>query len=763
MGPRLLAGLLLALACGSAHAEPRLTGAGTQVLRNAVDDAGGLSSGGGLTLDGAAGESGVGAASGGSYALTAGLPGFIAQPGSVASLVAVTKDTGSLTLAWTAPGRDGAVGAVTGGAWRVDYSSDPLHVFDPTVFKTQIATSCSPGDPEELTLTGLLPDTTYYARIYLADQATVVSETSDQDDDSTLAYPPAAPVLSGVFITSVTITWNLPAGGDQGFQLDASSTDFGALFPGGVVSSSRTDNGVELTLTVRGLTGATTYFFKLASLNWQGDFDFATILSTCTQPGAAVPDVLNLAVNADNFGRAVTLTWTNPAFPNPAGVTILVSSTPITTSLSDGVVYPVGTSFGDGSVVASSVPTPGAQFERAGLALNVTSYFSLFERDQANQYSFSVSTYVVLNLPPMAPAALSGRASVDGSSMTIRWSGVVSALDGSLFADPFSPIPWELDRYEVYRATGIVASSWALVDSTGVAATSWTGLVPSTGSVYYYKIVSRNGYRGEAWTDQAMVVDTLGNLYALDGDEVSRLELPAAEAGLVEPGGNPWGLPVLVRAVERPQDLGGRVVKSVAFQPVLSPSNKSVALNSPSPDLGVTLHYQTVGGQVVPSGVAALDAPVFPAVASANAPDELGVYYANGSQAQKVFGRVDPISQTVSLQSTLSGDYQIRSVLRDQAFSFDISEVSNKFITPNGDGLNDTVVFTFDNPKDSAFSGRIYDLHGALVSDMAPGPVAGSSLMWDGRAAGRVVPRGVYVYQIKAEGKTFNGTVVVIR
>ncbi len=749
---------------GPAHAEPRLTGAGEQVLRNAVDTGGGLATAPTLVLDGAAGESGVGSLTGAGYGMTAGLPAFIAQPGSVASLVAVSKTTGTLELAWTAPGRDGAVGGVTGGAWRIDYSSDPLHVFDPTLFQTQIATTCNPGDPQDIVLSGLLPNTTYYARVYLADQATVVSETSKQDDDSTLADPPVAPALSGVFITSVTITWNLPARGDEGYELDASSTDFGALFPGGTIVSSRTANGVSVTLTVQGLTPATTYFFKLGSLDWQSDLDFTSILSTCTLPGAAVPSVLNLAVNADNFGRSVTLTWTNPSFKNPAGVTVLVSSTPITEmQLTDFKAYPVGTTFPDGAIVASSVPTPGAQFGESGLQLNTTSYFALFERDILDQYSFAVSTYVVLNLPPMAPAALQGQTSVDGSSITIKWSGVVSALDGTLFPSPFSPAPWDLDRYEVYRATGVVNAGWTLIASTGAAATSWTGVVPSTGAVYYYKIVSRNGYRGSAWTDEAMVVDTLGNLYAVDADGVSRLQFPVQDAALLQPGANPYGLPVLVRAVDRPQDLGGRIVKSVAFQPVLSPSDKSVALDAPDASLSVVLHYQTAAGQVVPSGVGPMGAPITPAINAVDAPDNLGAYYAGGASAAKVFGRVDPITQTVSVESALTGDYQIRSLLRDQAFSFDISGISNKFITPNGDGLNDTVVFTFDNPKDSAFGGKIYDVKGAFVADMVPGPVGGSSLMWDGKAEGRVVPRGVYIYQIKAEGKTFNGTVVVIR
>ena len=73
------------------------------------------------------------------------------------------------------------------------------------------------------------------------------------------------------------------------------------------------------------------------------------------------------------------------------------------------------------------------------------------------------------------------------------------------------------------------------------------------------------------------------------------------------------------------------------------------------------------------------------------------------------------------------------------------------------------MTFRLSNPRDSGVSGRIYDLRGAHVADMTPGMQVADSLVWDGRSNGRVVPRGVYIYQIKAEDKVFNGTVVVIR
>ncbi len=97
-----------------------------------------------------------------------------------------------------------------------------------------------------------------------------------------------------------------------------------------------------------------------------------------------------------------------------------------------------------------------------------------------------------------------------------------------------------------------------------------------------------------------------------------------------------------------------------------------------------------------------------------------------------------------------------------QAFSFDSSGLLNRFLTPNGDRKNDTVVFQFSNPMDSAVSGKIYDLRMAFVADLQPGPQP-DTLQWDGKAGGAVVPSGLYLYHIEAEGRSFMGILVVIK
>ncbi len=93
-----------------------------------------------------------------------------------------------------------------------------------------------------------------------------------------------------------------------------------------------------------------------------------------------------------------------------------------------------------------------------------------------------------------------------------------------------------------------------------------------------------------------------------------------------------------------------------------------------------------------------------------------------------------------------------------------LTSVYPRIFTPNGDGANDKVGFHFNNPEDLPVQGEVFDIHGAKVSDLKPGSDPGSLLLWDGKDIdGRVVPGGIYLYQIEYQGKHATGTIVVAR
>ena len=103
--------------------------------------------------------------------------------------------------------------------------------------------------------------------------------------------------------------------------------------------------------------------------------------------------------------------------------------------------------------------------------------------------------------------------------------------------------------------------------------------------------------------------------------------------------------------------------------------------------------------------------------------------------------------------------------IRVQGFSF--GGVSNRFITPNGDGRNDNVAFNCSNPFDSAGSVKIYDLRGHLITTISinsgTDACRSTPVVWDARANGQVVASGVYIFVVSVESVVASGAVVVIR
>lgn len=736
-----------------AGAIGEISGGSLNIARWADNSQGRVSAGGGFSLNTSVGETAFTGSSAGAFAVTPGYMNLAAQPGSVVSITAVTKSTGALELAWTAPGADGFQGDIANGVYRLDYSSDEAHAFSPTRFITEFSTSVTAGEAQRLTVGGLEANTTYYAKIYLGDAGKVIAGNSVLGAESTLSDLPVNPSFSAVSACNVTISWLLPASGAKGYSAETSTTSFGILSPGGSVKTASTPDGLRVSLTVSGLSPSTGYFFRVASLNWQGDKNFTSLISTVTASGTCLSPVSGLAAAGSALSRAVTLTWINPASPSPEGIVVMLSTSPDSAVIADGTELNPGQILADGSIVKST--GAAVSLRDSGLTLDTTFFYHLMAKYSGPVYSVGVSTNVFLDLPPMAPAGLTAALNAARTAVELNWKPVTSNSDGSAFGAPGTPRNVELSHYLIEKSSSVGAPSWIAVATLPITAQNYSEPVSAGDPAYIYRISAVDSLGTQ---ETAMGVDTNQGVYVFSPDQVARLSIPADLSGEMLAANNPSGSDVLIRAVDEGADAANNIFKAVRFEAVKTPGNQVIGNFAFSrPELTVAVHYDVAGSRIVPSASSPLGV-----ITAADAAQRLGLYWNNGEKYVKLYGKVDTINQLVSVQTSMTGAYQIRALYRDASVHFDLSGLSNRAITPNGDGLNDAAIFTFDNPRDSAYSGKIYDLSGAFVADMTNGPVA-NSLKWDGKAGGRPVAGGAYVYQIKAEERTFNGTLLVIK
>ena len=383
-----------------------------------------------------------------------------------------------------------------------------------------------------------------------------------------------------------------------------------------------------------------------------------------------------------------------------------------------------------------------------GLTPGVAYYFAMktFERDGTR--SVLSKTVRFLNLPQQ-PYGIALTTAAFGNSL--RWMPVVRFTDGVSFAASSAPTPTELNGYHVYRATAPIMAPWTDVADLSTATLNWTDFAVA-GGPYYYSVSASNSQGMSSPSVVRSVADMSAYVVAPDGAsyfQITSLNVAPVE-GVV---GNPNSA-YLITASNRPQDLGslnGRVVMSVEFDAYQG--GVLLAPNLPIPGQGILhLNYATAvtSGTITPSGLAATST-------------NMSTYWFNGVNWVQLYGTIDTTNKVMTIKTVFVGKYQMREVERTGGFAFNMAGVSNRFVTPNGDHKNDNVVFTFDNPRDSAVTAKILDLRGRTVASNLPMGPQGNSLVWDGTSGGRPVAGGVYIYQISGEGKTFTGTLVVIK
>jgi len=153
-----------------------------------------------------------------------------------------------------------------------------------------------------LTVFSLDPNTTYYFRVGSLNWNDVPNYTT-LSATSTLANGPTPLNLTNIFVSSASFSWSAPAGGAEGYRIEASSTNFDGT---GTDRSSTTNSGAVTSLSVLNLLSNTTYTFRIGALNWNGTINFGDSLSTATlanKPTALAFDFLEANTSS------ITVQW----------------------------------------------------------------------------------------------------------------------------------------------------------------------------------------------------------------------------------------------------------------------------------------------------------------------------------------------------------------------------------------------------------------------------------------------------------------------
>lgn len=703
-------------------------------------------------------------------------------PAAISDLTALAGNyEGEINLQWTSPGADGTVGNFT-GQFIIKYAQEIITNSNFDVVGTTIIIPASGVVPLSAQTTGpiqLTEGVTYWFAIKAEDSVGALSvwnSSADVSSVNTNAYAvaavdddvPVAPALSigSAGFTDVELKWNAqtenigrttsPMDDLTDGYYDIRFSSLGAI-PANVawnsipiynrrMVSTSTVIGEAESYNVTGLSDHTTWWFCVVAIDDAGlsstwsNSPFA--LTSDETPPAPVSNFAATPLYVPN-GREIQLTWTNPTDDDFRGVVIVYSSG----SISDftpaaGANYSVGDY--NGCILSTG---PATSYIHSGLVPQVEYFYTAYAYDMRPNYSSAVSTAAIAppsldTIAPNEPRNVKALMLSDGNWITISWCKVEKSTDGTKATD--------LSHYTLYRSTSIGGTwtAWS-IDKNVTSTTTYTG-----GEVYYYWLTAHDFSSNVS--EPSAVVSSNGEVIFFDpSDPKTRITIPDAKDSILYKENNSYGEDVFFDIVRLKIEETGKVYKSFTFIPK--------GVDSDSVIVGFVFSRAIMNIQIsysVDSNGYIKSSPAMAPIKADKAPNSLALFWFNGVEWIKVGGDVDTAEQTVSIRTKKGGQYQLRQSMKSAKFT--LNNIYPRIFTPNDDGWNDVVNFVYEG-NDDGITGKIFDINGAFVADMARGDTI-YSLKWNGKnSSNEAVSSGIYIYQIEADGRVINGTIVVAK
>jgi len=361
-------------------------------------------------------------------------------------------------------------------------------------------------------------------------------------------------------------------------------------------------------------------------------------------------------------------------------------------------------------------------------------------------YNFTIPVLTI----PMSVAGIKSYLSPSATSFILSWSAVVYNKDGSAIDD--------LAGYNIYKSLDLSSIGGAAIPYLSVGKNTLSIEDPVSGNYYY--MLRAYDYSGVESENSAVIRTLSGDAAFMESpDKIFIIELPPEAARALISGNNKYGDDLIVKISSIPSETH---LREFDLKVTLRDGRALTRYTFAAP-LKVKFSVEKIKQAIAAAQNKPASSVPKPAIEfSAN---DIALFWNNGVEYIRI---PSVINENGDVQATLAntGNYQIRKALRSPTAEGISSINPPKTFTP-GIEPYEKIQFFIDNPFARDVSGIIMNLKGSKVADIkAVGDNKETSVLleWDGKTeSGEILPRGVYIYQIKIGDTIKNGTIILAK